>query len=306
MLLVALTLPLPAQTYLVVVSGLGGTPQYAVQFEAQGRVLATRVRALGVDSARVSHLGAGSRATREAVMTAVRGVAQRAESSATVAIVLIGHGSATGAPAFNLAGPDLTAEDMAQLLRLFPTQRIAVVNAAGASGPWVAALSAPGRAVVTATRSATEREQPVFARYFIEAFTGDAADADKNGRVSLLEAFTHARREVDRFYTGAGRLRTEHALLDDDGNREGTLEPGDSGDGAFASALFLAPRAAGSADPAVAALTVRQDSLERAIAGLRSRRAVMDSTAYQQQLDALLLEAARTGRDIRQRQGARP
>jgi hypothetical protein len=296
-----------AQTYLVVVSGLGGTPSYQAEFESRGRALAAQARALGVDSSRVVHLGGGGvRATRESVTAAIRALAQRAESSATVMIVLLGHGSAGGVAAFNLSGPDITAEEIAALLRLFPSQRVAVVNTSGASGPWVAALSAPGRAIITATRSDREREQPVFGRYFVEAFSGDAADADKNGRVSLLEAFTHARRETDRFYTSAGRLRSEHAMLDDDGDREGALEPGASGDGALAATLYLAPAGRAVSDPAVAALVARQDSLERAIAGLRARRATMDSTAYQARLEALLLEAARVGRDLRARQAGQP
>lgn len=299
--------PLHSQTYLVVVSGLGGTPRYQAEFESRGRALAAQARALGVDSSRVVHLGGdGVRATRESVTAAIRTLAQRAESSATVVIVLLGHGSASGVAAFNLSGPDITAEAFAGLLRSFPTQRVAVVNTSGASGPWIPALSAPGRAIITATRSDREREQPVFGRYFVEAYAGDAADADKNGRVSLLEAFTHARRETDRYYTSAGRLRSEHALLDDDGNREGTLEPGVSGDGTLAATVYLAPAARAPGDPAIAALLARQDSLERAMAALRARRATMDSTAYQSRLEALLLETARVGRDIRTRQRGQP
>jgi hypothetical protein len=263
-----------------------------------------------VDSARITWLGDATtpRATRESVTAALRALAARAESSATVAVVLIGHGSATGGQAaFNVAGPDLTAGDLAQLLRAFPSQRLVVVNTASASGPWIAALAAPGRVVITATRSAAEREQPVFARHFITALTGDSADADHNGRVSMLEAFTYARREVERFYTAEGRLRSEHALLDDNGDGQGSLEPGlAGGDGALAAAVFLGPAAPRAADAALAALYQRQDSLERLVADLRARRGGLDSIAYERRLEPLLLEMARVGREIRERQGGAP
>lgn len=300
--------PLHAQTHLVIVTGLGGDPRYSAEFTARARTLAAAAVRAGVDSSRIAHFGERTtpRATRDTVLAAVHALAARAERQATVVLVLIGHGSASGAPAFNIAGPDLTAADLAGALGAFTTQRVVVVNAASASGPWVAALSAPGRVVVTATRSAAEREQPVFGRFLVDALAADVADADHNGRVSVLEAFAYARREVERFYNDAGRLRSERALLDDNGDGQGSMEPGGAGeanaDGALAGTVFLAPVTAGARDPAVAALLLRQDSLERVVADLRARRAAVDSATYQRELEAVLLEIARVGRELRARQ----
>jgi hypothetical protein len=156
-------------------------------------------------------------------------------------VLLIGHGSAQGGEArFNLPGPDLTAADFGQLLARFSTQRVALVNAASASGDFVVALSAPNRTIITATRGASEKNETVFGGYFVKAFAGEVADTDKDGQVSLLEAFSYARREVERFYQSENRLQTEHALLDDNGDGEGSRDPDASAtDGANARRFLL-------------------------------------------------------------------
>src|SRR5437764_1298218 len=82
------------------------------------------------------------------------------------------------------------------LVDKFPSQRVALVNAASASGDFIAALSKKNRIIVTATRSGGEKNETVFGEYFAAAYAGDVADADKDGTVSLLEAFEYARREV--------------------------------------------------------------------------------------------------------------
>ena len=141
--------------------------------------------------------------------------------------------------------------------------------------------------------------------------SGEGADADKDERVSLLEAFSYARLEVERLYSRDNRLLTEHALLDDDGDGEGSMEPGlDAGDGRLASRFFLAAerpavteQAAG--DPELAALLEQKRSLENAVADLSARKDDMDPGAYETELEALLLELAYTNRAIRER-GDRP
>src|SRR5690606_37660771 len=143
-----------------------------------------------------------------------------------VFVLLIGHGSAQpGAARVNLPGPDPTAEDYARMLAPFTTQRIAFIVAASASGGFIGPLSGPNRVVVTATRSAHERNETIFGRYFVQAYADDVADVDKDGRVSVLEAFEYATRKTARFYESQNRLRTEHALLDDNGDGKGSQEP---------------------------------------------------------------------------------
>jgi hypothetical protein len=89
-----------------------------------------------------------------------------------------------------------------------------LVNTASASGDFVPVLSGPNRVLVTATKTGFERNETIFGEFFVDAFASDGADTDKDNRVSVLEAFTYARREVTRRYEDSNRLLTEHALLE--------------------------------------------------------------------------------------------
>ena len=114
------------------------------------------------------------------------------------------------------------------------------MNAASASGPFVADLSAPGRTVVTATRNGAEQYATLFGGYFIDALVSDTADSDKNKRVSVLEAFQFAKAEVTKAYEREGLLATEHALLDDNGDKDGSQDPSATGkDGRVANIVSL-------------------------------------------------------------------
>ncbi len=303
-----------AQTYLVLITGLGGEPRYRAVFHETAVTLAdAAVERHGVRRDRVTYLGARpaldparitARSTKDTIAMTLGALAERAESGAAVVIVLIGHGSESGGrPRFNLPGPDLTAQELATLLDRFPTQRVIVVNTTSASGGWIGPLSAPNRTIVTATRSGIERNESHFGTQFAAAFASDDADTDQNGRTSILEAFEYARREVRRIYESNNRLLTEHALLDDNGDGEGSLEPDvASGDGALAARLFLDDvSATADSDPAVMALAQQRDSLEREVEELRARRASMDETAYERALERLLLAVARVGHALRER-----
>lgn len=297
-----------AQSWLVIVTGIGGTPRHTAAFEQQATQLVTAARAtLGLRDDHIIRLGDNTQpaASAESVTRALAGLATRAGPNDVIAVVLIGHGSALGGAArFNVRGPDLTAEQLETALHRFTTQEVVVVNASSASGPWIEALAGPRRTVITATRSASERDETNFARFFAEAFS-DGGDADKDGRVSLLEAFEYARQGVERHYASLRRLRTEHPMLDDDGDGRGSLAPGPRGDGRRAATLFLSAAPDTGGDTALAALFARRDSLQRVLADLQGRRTAMDSVAFAADLERLLLVIARTGSDIRARQAGR-
>ena len=137
-------------------------------------------------------------------------------------IVLIGHGTFDGKEAkFNLAGPDITAQEMVELLK--PIQRpLVFINTASASAPFINALSGSNRVIITATRSGYEENLTRFGSYIGKAIADLSCDLDKDGQVSALEAFLMASRRVEEFYAGEKRLATEHALLDDNGDGKGT------------------------------------------------------------------------------------
>lgn len=311
--------PLAAQeTHLLLISGLAGEPAYADLFHSQGSVLfeaavdrwgvpAERVTWLAEDPARAPERIDG-RSTREAVEREITALAGRAGARDQILVVILGHGSGSGGESkLNLPGPDLAAGDLAVWLAAFPTQTIAIVNTTSASGGFVPALSGERRIVVTATRSPRERNQTHFGSFFVHAFSGEGADTDKDDRVSLLEAFTYARIETERFYARDNRLLTEHALLDDDGDGEGSLEPDPAaGDGRLASRFFLAserPAVAARAadDPELARLIERRRELENAVTELTVRKDELEPAAYEAELERLLLELAAVNRAIRER-----
>ena len=125
---------------------------------------------------------------------------------------------------FNLPGPDMTPADFEPLLKRMRSRHVVFVNTASASGPFIEALAGPGRTIVTATRTGAERFATLFGGYFVDALAGTDADADKNRRISVLEAFNYAKREVATAYEREGIMPTEHALLNDSGG-EGIPNP---------------------------------------------------------------------------------
>src|SRR5687768_15053608 len=216
--------------------------------------------------------------TREEITKAIDAFSKQAGPDDVVLITLIGHGSFDSRAArFNLPGPDLTAAEFDALLKKLPSKQIVFVNASSSSGPFVEALSGPGRTIVTATRNGAEQYATLFGGFFVDALSSETADADKNKRISVLEAFNFARAEVARAYEREGLLATEHALLDDNGDKEGSQTPGMAGrdgkispDGKIASILSFG--VAGDdlpTEPKLRALHLERRELERRIEGLR-------------------------------------
>ena len=262
------------RTHLLIVSGLGGEPQYSEQFRTLGLSLADVARKrYGVPDSEVVYLAeegvkdpriAGV-STKANVEAALARFAKRAAAGDEVVIVLIGHGSGSGEDSkISLPGPDLSARDFARDLAPFSSQQVAFVDLTSASGDMLPVLSAANRIVITATKSSFERNESVFAKHFIAAFTGDGADVDKDGRVSLLEAYRYALTETKRYYDDQGRLQTEHAQLDDDGDKKGTAEPeirvAGNGEGALARRIFLGGGVSASVVAPVARARIRRRS----------------------------------------------
>ena len=307
------------EVHLVVITGLGGEPAYRSALAEWGSALERAGRTLGIPADRIIRLtgdtaGTGPaagprRATRENVMAALGDVARRSSRGDLVFLFLAGHGSHEGPESrLNLPGPDVSAAELGKLLEEMAGRRIAVVNASSASGDFVAALSAPGRVIVTATKTSLERNATQFGGHFVAAYAADGADADKDGRVSLLEAFLYAKRETARAYAADNRLLTEHAMLDDDGDQQGSAAPGAEGaDGALARTVFLgaAPAAFAAGDARAAELLAEKRGLEERIAALRGRKSSMPPEDYESQLEAMLVDLALTNEALRARGGAR-
>ena len=299
-----------SERYALIITGALGEPAYGEQY-AQWRQQAVTalLEKLAVDERKVFTLLDGGDETHAATAANVRRVLGTLHSSVNaddvLLVLLIGHGSFDGIEAkFNLVGPDLSSADWAGLLKPI-AGRVVVVNTTAASFPFLEHLSGPRRIVITATDSAAQRFDTVFPEFFIRALTDPAADLDKNGRVSVWEAFTAASMGVRRYYTQRGTLATERALLDDDGDGVGREAGGDGKDGSAASRLYFDPDVPGAAptDEMLLQLLQRRAALQLEVDDLKQRRQLMTPDEYQQEFETLMLDLARVSRDIRCRQG---
>jgi hypothetical protein len=216
-----------------------------------------------------------------------------------VFVFIEGHGAYDGKVyKLNLVGPDPTAEDLAAMLYAIPAERFVVVNATNCSGGSLPALSRRGKIIITATKSGMEGNQTHMGPYFIEAFKNNAADSDKNGRVSILEAFFYASRKVEDYYASEGNLQTEHSVLNDSGDTQAQSKPGpENGEGFLARTTFLDAGEPGGARGNLTAeqrkLALEAQELEKQIEALKYAKGQMPEADYEQKLEDLLLRLAR-------------
>jgi hypothetical protein len=281
-----------AQTsHLLIVIGLAGDPEHGELFDKWGKTLATTAeQRLGVTKDHITTLS-GPGATREAVTKAFASLATAAGDDDTVVIVLFGFGTFDGKVAkFNLPGPDMAPEDFTPLLARLRSKRVAFVNTTSASGPFVEPLSGPGRVVLAATRNGAEKYATLFGGAFVEAFGTDAADANRDGQVTIQEAFEYAKQQVEAAYKREGLMQTEHAIIDNAAN-------------AALVSLGSAHAQALPADEHLRALYVQRQELERRIESLKLLKAGMDPDKYAAELERLATELAEKTRQIREAEG---
>lgn len=303
------------EPHLMIVGGLGGEPYYSDLFHRWVESLATvGTQHLGIESDKLVRLEAEpsrtadspAEASRRAnVFGAIRRLARVSEPGDVVALVLLGHGTARwDRTLFNLPGPDLSAAELADALDALAGRIVVVVAAAPASAPFIETLSGADRVIITATATAAENQHTRFGGHFIDALAGDGADADKDGRVSLLEAFQYATREVARGFESEGRLRTEHAMLDDNGDGIGSRVPGDSnGDGSLAARIHLAApahRPGSAAGREALALEIEARRLVDRIEALKRDKRALETDDYLTRLETLLVELAVNRRAYRE------
>jgi len=242
------------------------------------------------------------KATREQVQRALADLRKRMTKDDQLLVLLMGHGtSLDGDEAkFNLVGPDLSAGEWADLLKPIPG-RLVFVDTTAASFPFLRKLAGHGRVVLTATDSAAQQFETVFAEYFVKAFSEPATDVDKNRRVSIWEAFAYASAAVRQSYEQKGQLPTERSLLDDTGAGVGREAQTPGTDGALARVTYIEPDAplALPADAAQAALVRRRAELESQLEELKARKESTPPDQYDAQLEKLLIEIARVGAQLR-------
>lgn len=233
----------------------------------------------------------------EGIQQELTRLASIVETGDQITVYLIGHGSGSEEESkFNIVGPDITGSQFAGMLDVFSQQDLVIVNTTSASYGFSASLSGEGRVVVSSTRSSSEKYDPVFSNYFIEALDNRNGDRDKNNRVSILEAFNYAKSNVEEFYEEQGRLASEHAGLDDNGDSLFSLNPTtEEIDGRLAEIAYidnLVDDTAGLSEEAIR-LKSRMQELERSVFILRGRKVEFLEDDYWQQMEVLLIELAR-------------
>lgn len=291
----------PAATFYVTVAGMGGEPEYEQRFASQAGEIDKLLKSSGVDAH--VHTLSGAQATRAQVQSVLSQIAREAKPTDAFVLMLIGHGSYDGYDyKINLPGPDLSGVEIATLLDHIPSKRQLVVNMTSSSGGSRASLEKIGRVVITATKSGNEKNATVFARYWVEALRDSSSDTDKNETVSALEAFTYAEQKTASFYETQKRLATEHPTLVDTGQGDGSRKPSaENGEGLLASqfpVLRLGSIQVAANTPEKKALLAKRDELEQSIDRLKYQKAAMPSGQYKAELQALLLELAKTQAEL--------
>jgi hypothetical protein len=313
-------LPSPAtQKYVVILGGAAAGKEYSHRFrEWTLRFYDTLTTDYGYRSERIILLlGHGDPdeprisgpCRRETIQDRVKALKEALQPGDQVFFFLVGHGTSDEEEAkFVIVGPDITAEAFADLLRVFSEQDIIVVNTTSMSYPFCTELSAPGRVIISSTRSRVEQYDTIFSKYFIEALEKHRGDRDKNRRVSIWEAFQYARKSVEKWYTDQDRLPTEHPTLDDNGDGLLSLNPDPAkNDGRLAQIAYLDSLSAsslagipeGTPSRAIRELTIKMHGIERSILLLRNRKADMRQEEYKRQMESLLIELARTNRKVK-------
>ena len=288
-----------AATWYVIVAGLGGEPDYEQRFTAAAKDLDRVFKSSG-ETAHVYTLS-GSQATADNFRETLSDIARKAKPEDDFILILIGHGSFDGIEyKFNFVGPDLTAAQIAELCDRIAARRQLVVNTTSASGGSIPAMERPGRAMIAATKSGTEKNATVFARYWVEALQDPAADTDKSDSISAMEAFSYAAKKTAAFYDSQKRLATEHAVFDDVGRGDPVREAGNGQGQLMASftVLRLGGSLQASNDPSRRALLEKKEQLEQKIDTLKYQKAAMDPTDYKKQLTAALVELAKVQEEL--------
>lgn len=294
----------PRDLTALVVVGAGGADEYEARFHREAQAWWDACAKAGV-ACKV--IGSGTLHQYATDAAASKAWIERftAEKKGGLWMVLIGHGSYDGREAkFNLRGPDITASDLSAWLKPM-TGDLALINTAPASAPFLKALAGPRRVIITATKGADEVFATRFGGYFIKAVAGEpGADQDGDRQISLLEAFLWASRQVAGFYENDGRLATEHALIDDDGDGVGTRAEAFEG-----LRLMKRPDDARLADGLLSRQWVlhlneeesklteetrrKRDALEREAEALRARKDAMKAEDYYRELERVFLEIAK-------------
>ncbi len=298
-----------SQRYALLIGGLGGTPEHKERFQdylSQARK--AFIETFGFAEANVFVL-AGSPANEgdfaseisnaQAISTQFQQLSESVTENDDVYILLFGHGSYNGKNAvLNIPRRDLKDIDYAALVNKLNARRIVFINTASCSGPFIKQLSGLNRIIITATKTGRQRTDTYFPKFLIAAFQTEAADLNKDSRLSVLEVFKYAAQSTAKQYADGNHLATEHALLDDSGDAKGVMETkiDESNEGRLASTTYFTKAAvslaANSANPTIARLLTEKQKVEEKIRDVQAAKSSYSEASYFSKLEPLFIRLA--------------
>lgn len=311
--------------YHVILCGSGGEEEFQTKFIDWSHrlrlVLATK---MGVSQDAIYLLTEGesdgenayASISLESIAGLFEALAPRLTQEDTLFVYLIGHGSyMKSVSKFHIPGLDLTAADLNAHLNALEAGKIFVLNSTATSAAFINELSKENRIVCTATKSIDEINATEFMGHFVKALEEGSADRNHDDRISVLEACQQAAEMTAAWYSTEGLIATEHAILDDNGDTLGSrlpiaaradnvfdddTKPGQSVvlfDGKLAERCFIKDFSFPERVPKDIVKTYL--SAIDAIEVLKQRKATQDESAYYDELERLLIEAAKANRTIR-------
>ncbi len=272
-----------ASTVTVVISGLGGNQQYTEQFNQYATSIAEEARRVAASPQDVI-LVRGDSAKKNVIVSLLENLPV-SNSPEVFVMYLIGHGSIDNRQfKFNIPGPDITGEELAEALANLNASQQLVVISSSASGAMLETLAAPNRVVITATKNGKEKNAVRFTEYMVNALTDTAADLNKNESISAQEMFSYAQSATENYYTKEKLLAPEHARIA--GELADQIEVARYG-------VLLEKK-----DDIAPALLARRQSLSNEINSLKARKDEVDEDTYFDTLQELMLELADIQRSI--------
>ena len=167
-------------------------------------------------------------ATREAIEKEAARLKQTLRPDDRLWVFYLGHANFDDRHAWlHLPGPDMDEETWGKLFAGISCRQQVFWLTGSESGRFIHDLSAKDRIIITATRSKREDNETEFPGALTDVVRRPLKDLDltQDGKVSLLEVFYLVLGEVQARYESDERAPTEHALLDDNGDRSGTERP---------------------------------------------------------------------------------
>ncbi|MFP6585041.1 MAG: hypothetical protein VCD00_21095 [Candidatus Hydrogenedentota bacterium] len=309
-----------ADAYHVIICGSGGEEEFVEKFQSWGeRLEGALIETVDVPSSNVYLLTEGvmtetppmAVSTIDSIRSVFEIVANQAGEDDSVFIYLIGHGSFyKSISRVHIPGIDMTVTDFASYIDSLSVKELVIVNGTSTSAAYINELSGPGRIICSATKSVTEFNATEFMAHFVEGLEDGSADRNRDERITIYEACQQAAELTDAWYISSGYIPTEHAILDDNGDGQGTrltwdmtagfdpsVKEAAGQDGAFAKSVFLKNY--------VFPEGVSQEWIDQymdamdAVDALKQQKLDLEEEAYFERLESLFLDAARANAKIR-------